>query len=129
MARKGGGGGGRRSGGRKAGGGARKGRQGMRRQMRRGMRNMRMGKGPQGKAPKVKKSGSGLNNIKLGAAMAATKGFGTSGYSQGAGQGGFGANEETAVEQEMAYMSVYDQMLDDEGDQVQQQLELLSIEG
>jgi hypothetical protein len=93
------------------------------------MRNMRAGKGVPGKAPKMKKSGSGMANIKLGAAMGATRGFGTSGYHQGAGQGGFGANEESAVEQEMAYMSVYDQMLDDEGDQVQQHLELLSQEG
>ncbi|XP_045180122.1 innexin unc-9-like isoform X1 [Mercenaria mercenaria] len=128
MARKGGGGA-RRSGGRRSGGAGRKGRSGMRRQMRRGMRNMRMGKGMQGKAPKMKKSGSGMNNIKLGAAMAATRGFGTAGYHQGTGQGGFGANEESAVEQEMAYMSVYDQMLDDEGDQVQQHLEILSQEG
>lgn len=126
MARKGGSGGNRRSGGRRSGGASRKGgRSGMQRQMRRGMRAGV--KGPQGKTPQVKKGGSNMKNIKLGAALAVTKGFGTGSYHEG--EGCFGANEESQVEQEMAYMSVYDQMLEDECDQIHQHLELLSIEG
>lgn len=132
MARKGGGGNRRSGGGNRKSGGNRKGRQGMRRNMRRGMRNKfnRMGaKGAQQKTHKShKSSGSGMSNIKMAAAMATAKGFATSGYHQ-SGAGGFGENEESHIEQEMAHMSVYDQMYDDEGDQVQQHLELLSIEG
>lgn len=127
MARKGGSGGNRRSGGgRRSGGASRKGgRSGMQRQMRRGMRAD--GKSPQGKMQKVTKSGSNMKNIKLGAALAVTKSFGTGGYHSG--EGGFGADEESHIEQEMAYMSVYDQMFEAECDQIHQNLELLSIEG
>lgn len=74
-----------------------------------------------------KKMGPRLNNYKLGAAMAMTAGSMASRH-KGVGSGGFGENEESQIEQELAYMSVYDHM-DDDGDALQHHLDILSIEG
>lgn len=132
MARKGGSGGGRRSGGHKKSHAAKHGRQNMRRQMRKGMRQFnRMGaKG--GNVTKnqksSRKSSTLMNNFKVSAAMATTA-TAMSSRHHGVGQGGFGANEETQIEQEMAYMSVYDQMDNDPDEFLQHHLDLLSIEG
>lgn len=132
MARKGGSGGGRRSGGhKKSTSKAKHGRQNMRRNMRKGMRQFNrfganrggIGKNQMG----AKKGGSKMNNFKIGAAMATTGSLMASRH-QGHGSGGFGANEESQVEQELAYMSVYDHM-DDDGDALQHHLDILSIEG
>lgn len=132
MARKGGSGGARRSGGRKGGGsrGHRAGGAAAKRNMRRGMRQMRGGQRghmQQQKTHKPPVSGSSnMANLKMAAGMAMSRGFHSAHHA--AGQGGFGADEPTALEAEMAYMSVYDQN-DDNGDALQHHLELLSIEG
>ncbi|WAR09804.1 UNC7-like protein [Mya arenaria] len=109
---------------------AKQGRQGMRRQMRKGMRH-RLGanKGSAGKAPQSKstKSSHAMNSIKVSAAMAMTGSAMASRHS-GHGGAGFGADEETHIEQEMAYMPLYDQM-DNDDDTLQHHLDILSIEG
>ena len=130
MARKGGSGGRRSGGNRKSGskGAAKKNRQGgMRRNMRKGMRQFDRKGAVQKNRHQGHGVGSKMSNLKLGAAMATTAGA-MSGRHGGVGQGGFGANEESQVEQELAYMSVYDHM-DDDGDTLQHHLDILSIEG
>ncbi|KAH3750915.1 hypothetical protein DPMN_185453 [Dreissena polymorpha] len=135
MARKSGGGGNRRSGGRKGGHKAkvaRQGRQGMRRQMRKGMRNRLGAKGRAAASnaprPSSKKPSSSINALKVSAAMALAQKAAMTSRSSAPGQSGFGADEESHIEQELAYMSIYDQM-DNDDDTLQHHLDILSIEG